>query len=62
MKISFRTKEESNREQQDEFLKLQPVERIYAFLSLMEQLNAYPTKAKSKNRDNFLIQITAEEF
>ncbi len=62
MKVLFRTKEESNQEQQAEFLKLRPVERIYAFLNLMERLKDYPTKATPKNKDNFLIEITLEEF
>ncbi|MDT7828201.1 hypothetical protein RQM65_05955 [Pricia sp. S334] len=62
MKVSFRTKEESNREQRDEFLKLPPVERIYAFLDLMDRLKDYPTKAAPKNKDNFLIEITSKKF
>lgn len=62
MKLSFKTKEESNQAQQEEFLKLQPVERIYAFLNLMDRLKEYPTKAVPENQDNFLIEITAEEF
>ncbi len=62
MKVSFRTKEESNQEQQQEFLKLLPVERIYAFLGLMDRLKDYPTKADPKNKNNFLIEITSEEF
>jgi len=45
MKVSFRTKAESNLEQQVEFLKLRPVERIYAFLNLMDRLKDYPTTA-----------------
>lgn len=62
MKISSRTKEESNKEQQEEFLKLSPVERIYSFLNLMERLKDYPTLAAPKNQDNFIIRITANEF
>ncbi len=62
MKVSFRTKEESKLQQQAEFLKLKPVERIYAFLDLMYRLKDYPTKAAPKNKDNFLIEITSEEF
>jgi len=36
MEIRFQTKEESNKQQQDDFLKLSKVERVYAFWRLME--------------------------
>lgn len=36
MEIRFQTKEESNKQQQEDFLKLSKVERIYSFLRLME--------------------------
>lgn len=58
MEIRFQTKEESNRKQQEDFLKLSKVERIYSFLRLMERVNQFPVKNKmNKNKDNFLIVI-----
>lgn len=58
MEIRFQTKEESNRQQQEDFLKLSKIERIYSFLRLMERVNQFPVKNKvNKNKDNFLIVI-----
>lgn len=58
MEIRFQTKEESNRQQQEDFLKLSKIERIYSFLRLMERVNQFPVKNKAnKNKDNFLIVI-----
>ena len=61
MEIRFQTKEESNRQQQEDFLKLSKVERIYSFLRLMERVNQFPVKNKVyKNKDNFLIVIKSK--
>ena len=58
MEIRFQTKEESNKQQQDDFLKLSKAERFYSFLRLMEQVNKFPVKNKIDNtKDNFLIVI-----
>ena len=58
MEIRFQTKEESNRQQQEEFLKLSKVERIYSFLRLSERISKFPVKNKvDKNKDNFQIVI-----
>jgi hypothetical protein len=46
MEIRFQTKEESNRQQQEEFLKLSKVERIYSFLRLSERISKFPVKNK----------------
>lgn len=62
MKVTFRTKEESNREREAEFLKLSGIERIYAFLNLMERMQDFPTKAEPKNKGNFIIEINSENF
>lgn len=62
MKVIFRTKEQSSKEQEAEFLKLAPIDRIYAFLNLMDRLKDFPTKAVSKNKNNFVIEITSKEF
>jgi len=61
MEIRYLTKQESNRLQQEEFLKLSPVERIYAFLDLSYRLKNFPSKP-SKNVDptSFLIEIIDE--
>ena len=61
MKIQFQTKEESNDQQQKNFLQLSKVERLYAFFRLMERVNKFPVKKKhDKNTDNFIIQIPAK--
>ena len=57
MEVHFRSKEESNKIQQEEFLKLSPAARIYAFLDLMYKMRKYPTLSKTKKNDNFLIVI-----
>ena len=60
MEINFRTKEESNKIQQEEFLKLSPAERIYAFFDLMFIMEKYPTTYKEDKSNNFLIVIEDE--
>jgi hypothetical protein len=57
MQIHFRTKEESNRIQQEEFLKLAPVDRFYAFQDLMYAIKDFPSKEKDKNKGNFVIKL-----
>ncbi|WP_306012847.1 MULTISPECIES: hypothetical protein [unclassified Allomuricauda] len=57
MEVQFRTKNESNQEQERNFLELTPIERIYRFLNLMQRINRFPTKAKDDG-NNFTIQIT----
>ncbi|MXO07404.1 hypothetical protein [Flavobacterium sp. HBTb2-11-1] len=62
MEIRFQTKEESNKRQQEDFLKLSKVERFYAFLRLSERISKFPVKNKvNKNKDNFLIVIDEKE-
>jgi hypothetical protein len=61
MEIRFQTKEESNKQQQDDFLKLSKVERVYAFWRLMERMSRFPVKSKAdKNKDNFIIELKAK--
>jgi hypothetical protein len=61
MEIRFQTKEQSNKQQQDDFLKLSKAERFYSFLRLMERINQFPVKNKvNKNKDNFLIEIKSK--
>lgn len=58
MEIKFQTKEESTKQQQDDFLKLSKVDRIYAFFRLMERMSQFPIKDKTdRSKDNFLIII-----
>lgn len=58
MQNTFQTKEESNKRQLEDFLKLSKSERIYSFLRMSECMSKLPTKNKvDKNKDNFIIQI-----
>lgn len=62
MELRFQTKEESNQLQQDEFLKLSKIERLYAFFRLMEQMSKFPVQIKEdKNKDNFVIVINTKK-
>lgn len=62
MELRFQTKEESNQQQQDEFLKLSKLERLYAFFRLMEKMSKFPIKNKEdKNKDNFIIVINTKK-
>lgn len=61
MEIRFQTKEESNKQQQEDFLKLSKIDRIYSFLRLSERISKFPVKNKvNKNKDNFLIVIKSK--
>ncbi|OYQ44410.1 hypothetical protein CHU92_02420 [Flavobacterium cyanobacteriorum] len=57
MEIRFQTKEESNRLQREDFLKLPGGERVLAFLRLCAALEHFPSKKKLKQKDNFIIKI-----
>jgi hypothetical protein len=58
MEIKFQTKEESNKQQQEAFLKLSKVERFYSFLGLMYAVKKFPTKNKiEEKKHNFVIEI-----
>lgn len=60
MEIRFQTKEESNRRQEEAFLKLSPSERVWRFFSLMEQCKKFPTKHIKDKSTNFTIVIKAD--
>lgn len=61
MEIRFQTKEESNKKQKEDFLKLSKTERFYSFLRLSERISRFPVKNKvDKNKDNFIIVINAK--
>lgn len=61
MKVTFQSKTLSNEEQEKAFLRLTPIERIYAFINLMYQLKDFPTKASQHNKDNFVINIKSRQ-
>jgi len=58
MKISYRTKDEANSQQEEDFLKLSGVQRFYRFLDLMHQSKSFPTKVKKVENENFQVVIT----
>lgn len=60
MKIQFQTKEESNKRQREEFLKLSGMERIYSFLNLAYRVNQYPTKNKIDKSKNFILTLKSK--
>lgn len=62
MKIEFRTKEESNQEQEKAFLALTPHERVLRFFELVRQVNRFKTnKTEDDSRkDNFVIVMNRE--
>ncbi len=57
MQIKFQTKEESNRQQQEDFLKLSGGERFQSFLNLSRRMNQlFPSKDLNIiNPNNFII-------
>jgi hypothetical protein len=61
MEVRFQTKEESNFEQREAFLRLSPRDRIYKFLDLSERLNDFPTKFQPKVSEKFIINIQLAE-
>lgn len=63
MEIRFQTKEESNNQQREDFLKLSGVERVYTFWRLMERMSRFPVKNKlTENKSNFIIELKAKIF
>lgn len=46
MEVRFQTKEESNKQQQEDFLKFSKVERFYSFLRLSERISRFPVRIK----------------
>lgn len=61
MKLTFQTKEESNKLQQEAFLRLSKSERVFAFYRLMERIRQFPVKTKKeKGSANFVIILKAK--
>ncbi len=58
MELFFQTKDESNKKQLDDFLKLSKSERFYSFLRLMEKMQEFPIKNKVKESTNFILKKT----
>lgn len=60
MQIKFQTKEESNKEQNEAFLKLSKSERVARFFYLSNKiLKTFPTKDKmDKTQGNFIINFS----
>lgn len=56
MKITFTSKEKTNAEREEAFLKLTPSERVVSFLKLMKRIKKFPTH-QNKENSNFLIVI-----
>ena len=57
MRISYTTKEESNKLREDEFLKLSPVDRFYRFLELMQaSKKMFPDKKDRSDSFQIVIQ------
>jgi len=61
MEVRFQTKEESNFEQREAFLRLSPGDRFYNFLDLSERLNDFPTKYQPKVSEKFILNIQLVE-
>jgi hypothetical protein len=60
MQITFQTKEESNKNQLEDFLKLSKSERIYSFISFMMKSKQIPKKELIQKSTNFLIEIKSK--
>ncbi len=62
MEINYRTKEESNRIQKQEFLALTPHERIMHFLKISEQVSQFKTKTDraQPEKNNFILEMKNE--
>lgn len=58
MKISFNTKEESKKEQQEAFLKLSKSDRFLLFLKMSKMFNQMSTKHIYDFKNNFIIDFT----
>lgn len=57
MEIKFQTKEESNRQQEEAFLKLSKSERVWRYFELMQKSKSLPSKERRIKSNNFIINI-----
>jgi hypothetical protein len=61
VEIKFTTKEQSNFEQEQAFLKLSPHERFVAFIRLSNQILKLPTRKPQEKKNNFVVSLYHEE-
>lgn len=61
MKISYTTKEESKRKEEERFLALSPSERLMEFLNEMPYFAQFSSKETQKEDDNFVIILNTEK-
>jgi hypothetical protein len=61
VEIKFTTKEQSNIEQEQAFLKLSPHERFVAFIRLSNQILKLPTRKPQEKKNNFVVSLYHEE-
>lgn len=61
MEIRFNTKEDSKKEQIQEFLKLSGGERFLLFLKQSMMFNQFSTKRKYDTKNNFVIDFTKHD-
>lgn len=61
MEVTFQTKEESNKLQQEAFLKLSGTERVLHFFKLSSRINQLPVKHKKDTSANFEIVIQLKD-
>ncbi|MEM6738333.1 MAG: hypothetical protein AAF620_19920 [Bacteroidota bacterium] len=61
MIVEFRTKDQSNKIQEEDFLSLSPADRIYFFLNLMMKSKKLPSKDDPTKKDNFIIELNTSE-
>ena len=59
--MKFRTKEESNRAQQEEFLKLSGAERVVRFFELSRRMLRFPSRAKRDSSENFILEFKKKD-
>lgn len=58
MEIKFQTKEVSNRQREEEFLKLPPSKRVWRFFELMQKSKSlFGDQKQPAKSDNFIIHI-----
>ena len=61
MIVEFRTKDQSNKIQEEDFLSLSPADRIYSFLNLMMKSKNLPSKGSPAKNNNFIIELTTSK-
>jgi|GEM_PF-2648810 len=58
MEISYRTKDESNKEKEKAFIALSGSARMVQFFALMEQMKSFPSSINIDKKNNFKIDFT----